>query len=129
MLVTINGVNQFSTYTWQDVLNLGTWQEVLPYTWYDIYVESNNILMESPTPEVNLSVDKRCTASFTILDIGALKHFKKGQEVEIYSTVGYKVFGGYIDSSSERLISGRDVIKHSISCADYHYLAEKSLWR
>ena len=70
---------------WQDVLNLGTWQEVLPYTWYDIYVESNNILMESPTPEVDLSVDKRCTASFTILDIGALKHFKKGQEVEIYS--------------------------------------------
>jgi hypothetical protein len=30
----------------------------------------------------DLSVDKRCTASFTILDIGALKHFKKGQEVE-----------------------------------------------
>ena len=127
MLVTINGVNQFSTYTWQDVLNLGTWQEVLPYTWYDIYVESNNILMESPTPEVDLSVDKRCTASFTILDIGATKHFKKGQEVEIYSSIGYKVFGGYIDSSSERLISGRDVIKHSISCADYHYLAEKRI--
>jgi hypothetical protein len=37
MLVTINGVNQFSTYTWQDVLNLGTWQEDLPYIWYDIY--------------------------------------------------------------------------------------------
>ena len=71
MLVTINGVNQFDTYTWQDVLNLGTWQEVLPYTWYELFVESNDILMESPTPEVNLSVNKRCTASFTILDIGA----------------------------------------------------------
>ena len=64
MLVTINGVNQFDTYTWQDVLNLGTWQEVLPYTWYELFVESNDILMESPTPEVNLSVNKRCTASF-----------------------------------------------------------------
>jgi hypothetical protein len=83
--------------------------------------------MESPTPEVDLSVDKRCTASFTILDIGAHKHFKKGQEVEIYSSIGYKVFGGYIDSSSERLVSGRDVIKHNISCSDYHYLAEKRI--
>jgi len=79
MLAIINGVNQFSAYTWQDVLDLGTWQEVLPYTWYDIYVKSNNILMDSPTPEVALSVDKRSTASFTILDIGALKHFIKGQ--------------------------------------------------
>lgn len=125
MLVTINGVNQFDTYTWQDVLNLGTWQDVLPYTWYELYVEENNILMESPTPEVDLSVDKRCTASFTILDIGATKHFKKGQEVEIYSPNGYKVFGGYIDSSSEELVSGRDVIKHTVSCSDYHYLADK----
>lgn len=51
MLVTINGVNQFDTFTWQDVLDLGTWRDVLPYTWYEIYVKSNNILMESPTPE------------------------------------------------------------------------------
>ena len=101
MLVRINNVDQFDTYTWQDVLNLGTWQEVLPYTWYEIYVKNNNILMESPTPEVDLSVDKRCTASFTILDIGALKHFKKGQEVEIYSSIGYKVFCGYIVKSYE----------------------------
>ena len=81
MLVTINGVNQFDTFTWQDVLDLGTWQDVLPYTWYEIYVKSNNILMESPTPEVDLSVNKRCTASFTILDIGVkhlqyAKHYK-----------------------------------------------------
>ena len=40
MLVRINNVDQFDTYTWQDVLNLGTWQEVLSYTWYEIYVKS-----------------------------------------------------------------------------------------
>lgn len=78
MLVCINNVDQFDTYTWQDVLNLGTWQEVLPYTWYEIYVKSNNILMESPTPEVDLSVDKRCTASFTILRHRRTQTFQKG---------------------------------------------------
>lgn len=125
MLVTINGVNQFETHTWQETLDIGTWGAVLPYTWYDLYVEENGILMESPTPEVVHSVSKRSTANFTILDIGALKHFKKGQEVEIYANAGYKVFGGYIESCTEKIVSGRNVLKHDVTCVDYHYLAEK----
>ncbi len=126
MLVIISGDRQFETYKWQDIL-ADTWGDIKNNTWYSHYLLSNNTLMLSPTPEVTHRVDKRSTASFTLLDIGATDHFKKGNEVSIYSNTGYKVFGGYIESCSEELVSGRDVIKHTISCTDYHYLAEKRI--
>jgi len=125
MLVVINGVRQFETYPWSDVLAKGTWNDLLSYTWYDVYVEENGTLMINPQPKVNHTVDKRSTAVFTLLDIGATQHFKKGQELKIYSDDEGLIFGGYVDSSQEDLVSARDVIKHSVTGVDYHYLAEK----
>ena len=82
MLVIISGDRQFETYKWQDILS-GTWGDIKNNTWYSHYLLSNNTLMLSPTPEVTHRVDKRSTASFTLLDIGAINHFKKGNEVSI----------------------------------------------
>ncbi|MFA5409929.1 MAG: hypothetical protein WC343_14240 [Bacilli bacterium] len=99
MLVIINGVNQFDTFTWQDVLDLGTWQEVLSYTWYEIYVKSNNILMESPTPEtsaiISNGVIRLCQHHGIYID---------STNPVMVSNVFFDVFGKYTASSCGVLI-------------------------
>lgn len=126
MLVTIDDVKMFTTHTWGEV-SASTWGAMLTTTWGATLLDTNEIILHTPTPKISHSVDKRSTASFSILDPLGSYHFDKGEEVEIWDEDGGKIFGGYIDSVTEELYKNNTALKHSISCVDYHYLADKRI--
>jgi len=69
-------------------------------------------------------IQERSVARFAVRDDEGAKVFQRGQSVQIKNKDNEKLFTGFIDSATEKVISDTKKI-HSISCADNHYLADK----
>lgn len=74
---------------------------------------------------IDMRIEERSIAEFTVIDKTAASHYVKGQPVQIWDNGNHLTFGGVIDTpEEERKGSG---LHHHISCADYHYLADKRI--
>lgn len=80
---------------------------------------------------IESAIERRSTASFTIVDQTGAWSFSRGQQVEILKA-GFPpfpalLFGGVIWDVKEQRVPVSDVIYHHVRCVDYHYLADKRL--
>jgi hypothetical protein len=128
MFVSIDDIFLFSARLWSEIETI-TFTEAESYTWQDLsnYQQNGSILVD-PRPAIHNVVEDRSTSEFTVRDIGANYHFERGQEVICYSSDDFSViFGGYIDSVTEKIVSSYNVLYHDIKCTDYHYLSDKRI--
>lgn len=72
-------------------------------------------------------IDERSTVSFTVIDVTGTAQYRKGQPVYIWDDEDFYVFGGVIETSVEKKVSPDGTKFHSITCADWHYLADKRI--
>lgn len=70
-------------------------------------------------------IEERGVAEFSVVDIGGLSHYQKGQPILIYDPDATLIFGGSIHSSEETRVGAN--LYHYIRCIDYHYAADKRL--
>ena len=76
---------------------------------------------------VELRIEERSVAEFTIVDILETDTYQRGQPVSIYDTTDTLIFGGFIDSPEIFRLSPKSGLLHHIRCMDNHYLADKRL--
>ena len=127
MYIIIGDNYIFDTDIWSDVTE--TWAEAASLTWVEFSgFEPNGKLLLNPAPTIHHAIEERSTAEFSIIDVLGEYHFDKGEEVQIFASEdGNLLFGGYVEESSEEIISSNNIIKHEISCSDYHYLSDKRI--
>jgi hypothetical protein len=94
-----------------------------PYEISQIMVDSVGYTILKDSLSIETRIEERSTASFTVIDLDNEYEFSEGFPVELYNNSDVRLFGGQVDSvRSYRVGDGRF---HEISCADYHYLADK----
>ena len=107
-----------------------------PYTFPIIFgkLPSAQIVIGGEIPEyvkgsltVGLRIEARSIAKFTLVDLAGTASYQKGQAVRIYDTTDTLIFGGVIDAPEKVAMAPSGGLYHSISCADYHYFADKRL--
>ena len=76
---------------------------------------------------VELRIEERSIAEFTVVDRLGMATYVKGQPIEIYDTVPDLVFGGVIETPEVTAISPTGGLHHHIRCVDWHYKADKRL--
>lgn len=127
MYISIGNYFLFDCDLWSE--KTGTWGSYASSTWieFENVIQNGKIKLE-PRPTIHHVIEDRSTAEFTIIDYLNEYHFEKGQEVIIRSSDDLSIiFGGYIDSVSEKSVSSVGVILHDVTCTDYHYLADKRI--
>ena len=78
------------------------------------------------TLRIEDNVSDRSTAEFSIIDIGGLWTFERGEPVQILDRFANVAFAGVIDSVLRYRIH-EGTFEHYIVCADNHYFADKRI--
>lgn len=85
--------------------------------------------LEVAVMDGSLSIDdalgERSTASFVVMTDTTV-HYQQGQPVEVYDDAEALIYAGVIDKPTEKQPT-TNVLMHSISCKDWHYLADKRI--
>ncbi len=108
-----------------DLITFGH-QEVPP-GYSTLLIDSTNVLFARDSLSVELRIEERSIASFTVVDSLGIASFIKGQPVLIYDITGVLVFGGIVDNPEKVAMAPAGGLYHMITCADWHYLADKRL--
>ena len=74
---------------------------------------------------IDMRIEERSIAEFTIIDKTAAAHYVKGQPVQIWDNGNHLTFGGVIDEPEERRQGSG--LYHHIFCVDNHYKADKRI--
>ena len=74
---------------------------------------------------VNDRIGERSTCRFVAMDEAGTAHYQRGQPVAVSDLSSNLIFSGYIDSAPETYTGPAGGLRHSISCMDNHYLADK----
>ena len=82
---------------------------------------------EKGSLSVELRVEERSIARFTVIDIVGATSYQRGQPVQIYDNTGDLIFGGIIDTPERFRQVTQGGLDHPIRCIDWHYLADKRL--
>ncbi len=85
------------------------------------------VLIEKGSIWVDQRIEERSVANFTIVDIPGTAFYSKGQLVKIYDPNNDLIFGGVIDNPETVRPAPSGELLHPITCADYHYTADKRL--
>jgi len=76
--------------------------------------------------ELDTAVGQRSTARLTLEDTAGGYHFDQGTPIVVTDDFKVKLFGGVITDVAEKYPDPAVVLlEHDISCADWHYLADK----
>ena len=76
---------------------------------------------------VDLRIEERSVAEFTIVDLLGTASFLQGQSVIIYDPDNTLIFGGVIGVPETIRTAPSGELLHPIRCIDYHYFADKRL--
>lgn len=90
-----------------------------------IKISEETVTIREGSLSINEAIEERSTCSFIVINSGE-KHFKKGQQVEVFDGEDL-IFSGFIDTSRERRISPDGTLFHDIQCIDNHYLVDKRI--
>lgn len=85
------------------------------------------VSIEKESLLVELRIEERSIAEFTVVDLEGVATYQKGQPVAIYDTAFNLVFGGVIETPERIAMSPAGGLYHGIRCIDWHYLADKRL--
>src|SRR5258708_2501660 len=84
------------------------------------------VFVVAGTLSINSTIGKRSTASFTVKTDNNT-HFQQYQQVWIYDTANTLIFSGFISQPKETKPGFQPVLKHTITCVDQHFLADKRI--
>ncbi len=76
---------------------------------------------------VELRIEERSIAEFTLVDRQGTATYQKGQPVAIYDKTDTRIFGGVIETPEKVAMSPKGGLWHPVRCIDWHYLADKRL--
>lgn len=91
---------------------------------YQVRISDNPVFVEAGSLLVDKSIGKRSTARF-IAHTDTATHFEQYEEVQIYDAANILVFSGYITQPKEQKPGWQNSLRHTITCVDQHYLADK----
>ena len=89
-------------------------------------IDGSTPVIKKGSVNIGLRIMGRGAAEFIVTDIAGTASYQKGQPVTIDDATG-RIFGGVIDAPEKVAQSPSGGLYHSISCADWHYLADKRL--
>jgi len=89
-------------------------------------IDGTTIDAQKGSFSIELRIEERSTASLVIVDTAGTSTYYKGQPVTIDDATG-RIFGGVIDTPEQVVMAPDGGLWHFISCADWHYLADKRL--
>ncbi|MBA7639678.1 hypothetical protein ES703_47338 [subsurface metagenome] len=92
-----------------------------------VKIDNVAVEIEKASLIVENRIEERSTADFTIVDTAGTASYTKGQAVLIYDPNDVLIFGGVIDTPEIIRIAPSGELYHPITCADYHYFADKRL--
>jgi hypothetical protein len=94
-----------------------------------VKIGGNQVSVSRGSMSISTAIEERSTTSFVVVDVDGAFHYEKGQPVEIINDEnGNKLeFAGVIESSKEQKITSTRGLMHSISCVDWHYLADRRI--
>ncbi|KKL51097.1 hypothetical protein LCGC14_2298900, partial [marine sediment metagenome] len=92
-----------------------------------VQVGEEAVLIKKASIFVDQRIEERSVARFTIVDIPGTASYSKGQLVKIYDPNNDLIFGGVIDNPETVRPAPSGELLHPITCADYHYTADKRL--
>ena len=92
-----------------------------------VIIDGDCTLLKKGATLVELRIEERSTAEFTVVDTIGIASYQKGQPVHIYDIADDLIFGGVIDTPEKIAQAPSGGLYHIISCVDWHYLADKRL--
>ena len=92
-----------------------------------VKISGREVLIKKNTKSIENAVEERSTAKFIVIDYDGIE-YRKGQNVEIYDE-GKLVFSGVIEKPVRKKDSADNIYYHTITCVDWHYLADKRIVR
>ncbi len=92
-----------------------------------IAISGSQVSVLAGTLNIDDAIGERSTCSFVVRDNAGAMHFRKGQPVQVIDDEGRLVFAGVVDSAQEQKPGPRPLLLHRITCADWHYLADKRI--
>ena len=92
-----------------------------------VKISGQEVLIKKNTKSIENAVEERSTAKFIVIDYDGIE-YRKGQNVEIYDE-GKLVFSGVIEKPVRKKDSADNIYYHTITCVDWHYLADKRIVR
>ena len=117
-----------------------------------VYIDNTEVALLQNSIRVNLRIEARSIAAFTIVDTAGSASYQKGQRVLVhdltsisipgdfidvvdeiaansltYDTPDTRLFSGFIDSVESMRVTPSGAMYHKIICVDNHYLADKRL--
>lgn len=90
----------------------------------------DDTLFVSGDLSIDLAINQRSQADFTLLDTLGARHFDQGEPLTIVDDFNVRLFGGVITDAVETQPAPTDeengaVLRHVLNYADWHYLADK----
>lgn len=85
---------------------------------HDLFVEGGSL-------RAALAIGQRSTADFSVVDADGTHDYEQGMPVIVYHDNGLRAFGGVITSDEPTQPAQADLLRHTIQCSDWHYLADK----
>ena len=107
-------------------LLLTTYAPTADPTEYQVFIGGTHPRIRKFSRQVELRIEARSIANFTVVDEDEELSYQRGQPVTINDFEG-RIFGGFIDASEIEAMSPASGLYHHISCIDNHYLADKRL--
>ena len=93
-----------------------------------VTVDGNSVVLERGSVFVELKIEQRSTAEFVVVDAAGTGSYQKGEPVIIADADATTIFGGVVYSViTAQMAPGHAGLYHAITCADYHYFADKRL--
>lgn len=92
-----------------------------------VKIDGTEVVIEKASLIVENRIEERSIANFTIVDTLGTATYYKGQAVLIYDPNNVLIFGGVIDNPETVRAAPSGELYHPITCADYHYFADKRL--
>ena len=90
----------------------------------DYLLRGSEMLTSADSITIDNGIEERSTAQISVIDERNLMSFQKGQPIFVYDD-DELVFGGVVEAA-ERIKHTSDAT-HSLSCIDWHYLADKRI--
>ncbi len=93
-----------------------------------VEIDGNAVQILKGSVSIDLKIEERASASFTVVDTGGVADYVRGNKVEIFDSTPTLIFQGFIDTPGRARVgaTGSELL-HDIECMDNHYLADKRL--
>lgn len=94
---------------------------------FEVKIDGIEVQIFKGSLRIELRVEARSVAEFTVVDTAGTASYTRGQPVEIRNGDATLVFGGVVDTPDTVIVAPSGELYHPIRCADYHYFADKRL--